>query len=377
MHNRLVIPSNLRAAIMSSLHYGHPGRDVMLRNVADILWPKIHREVVNTAKYCEECSTAGKNVKVLQKQSELGKIPESLEPNEEVALDFAGPFKNAKHGKQYLLVSLDNFTAWQDALFLHKPTTKKIIEFLKNYKAQYGVPKRIRSDPGTVFMSEQFKRFCEQFHIQHVSCPVRDHRRNGKIERLIRTLNERLRTNKGIILKKDNSGLSEILYALRTGKKIDGKSPFEKQFGREPNTVKGNIVTELVNKGKDVSEQEPGFNFEKSDFEEEVDSTILVRERVRGSKLEPVFQTKRGRILDESEHNLTFLPEGKKKPTKWSKRDIAKSYTVQPEMQEVQKPAKKKLRKGDISNYSPPKYDIEEEGASDVEMPSSHKRVET
>ena len=57
-------------------------------------------------------------------------------------------------------------------------------------------------------------------------------------------------------------------------------------------------MTELVNKGKDVSEQEPGFNFEKSDFEEEVDSTILVREKVRGSKLEPVFQ-KRGRILDE------------------------------------------------------------------------------
>ena len=109
-------------------------------------------------------------------------------------------------------------------------------------------------------------------------------------------------------------------------------------------------MTELVNKGKGVSEQEPGFNFEKSDFEEEVDSTILVRERVRGSKLEPVFQKKRGKILDESEHTLTFLPEGKKKPTKWSKRDIVKSYTLQPETQEVQKTARKKLRKGDISN---------------------------
>ena len=95
MDNRLVIPSNLRAAIMSSLHYGNPGRDVMLRNVADIWWPKIHREVVNTAKYCEECSTAGKNGRVIQKQSDFGKIPESLEPNEEVALDFAGLFKNA------------------------------------------------------------------------------------------------------------------------------------------------------------------------------------------------------------------------------------------------------------------------------------------
>ena len=124
MDNHLVIPSNLRAAVISSLHYGHPGRDVMLRNVADIWWPKTHREVVNTARYCEECNAAGKNVKVLQKQSEFGKIPESLESNEETASDFAGPFQNAKHGKQYLLVSLDKFTAWPDVLFLHRPTTK-------------------------------------------------------------------------------------------------------------------------------------------------------------------------------------------------------------------------------------------------------------
>ena len=74
---------------------------------------------------------------------------------------------------------------------------------------------------------------------------------------------------------------------------------------------------------------------------------------------------------------MTFLPEGKTKPTKWSKRDIAKSYTLQPETQEVQKTAKKKLRKGDISNYSPPINDVEEEEVSDREMPSSHKRVET
>ena len=110
-------------------------------------------------------------------------------------------------------------------------------------------------------------------------------------------------------MKKDNSGLSEILYALRTGKEIDGKSPFERQYGREPNTVKSNIVTELVN--KDVSEQDSKVSFEKSDCEEEVDSTILVRERARGSKLESAFQKKRGRILDETDHTLTFLPERK------------------------------------------------------------------
>ena len=33
---RLVIPANLRSSIMSSIYYGHQGRDTMLRYVADI-----------------------------------------------------------------------------------------------------------------------------------------------------------------------------------------------------------------------------------------------------------------------------------------------------------------------------------------------------
>ena len=99
MDQRLLIPANLRSSIMSSIHYGHPGRDTMLRYVADIWWPKIHRKVINTAKCCEQCSNSGKNVKPLLKQSQFGEIPKSKQPNEEIALDCAGPSQNAEHGK--------------------------------------------------------------------------------------------------------------------------------------------------------------------------------------------------------------------------------------------------------------------------------------
>ena len=102
---------------------------------------------------------------------------------------------------------------------------------------------------------------------------MRDHRGNGKIERLIRTINERLTTNKNIVLKRDKSGLSEILYALRMGKKASGKSPFESLYGRKPNTVKSNIVVKI----KSVSEVDQKIKFSTSDFEEEVDSAISVR----------------------------------------------------------------------------------------------------
>ena len=54
MDKRLVIPTNLRTSIMSSIHYGYPGRDTMLRYISDIWWPKFHREVVTTAKSVQQ-----------------------------------------------------------------------------------------------------------------------------------------------------------------------------------------------------------------------------------------------------------------------------------------------------------------------------------
>ena len=137
MDNRLVIPQSMRSMIMCSLPYGHPGRDSMLAMVEDIWWPRIHREIIDQARLCEQCLESGKNLKCILRQKQIGKLPEVEQQNEEIALDFAGPFQNAKKGKKYMLVSIDHFSNWPHARFLHRPTTKKVIEFLKQYIAQY------------------------------------------------------------------------------------------------------------------------------------------------------------------------------------------------------------------------------------------------
>ena len=163
MDNRLVIPQSMRPMIMCSLHYGHPGRDSMLAMVEDIWWPRIHREIIDQARLCEQCLESGKNLKCTLRQKQVGKLPEVEQQNEEIALVFAGPFQNAKKGKNYMLILIDHFSNWPDARFLHRPTTKKVIEFLKQYIAQYGVPRKIRTDPGTVFVKEAFAEFCREF----------------------------------------------------------------------------------------------------------------------------------------------------------------------------------------------------------------------
>ena len=185
-------------------------------------------------------------------------------------------------------------------------TTNKIIEFLERYIADNDISKKILTDPGTAFTSNKFKKFWQKDFIQHIKCRVYDHRANGKVERLIRTINERLRTNKRISLDKENTGLSEILYAIRNALKSDKKSPAELQLGRKLTTIKDIITTEPTTNHKSVSDNDKYFELEMSDFHQDQVSGIMVRERARGSKLEDMYKRKKGRVNNETQHTLTM-----------------------------------------------------------------------
>ena len=150
---------------------------------------------------------------------------------------------------------------------------------------QYGIPKKNNIEKK--FMSERFNCFCQQIHIEHVTCPISDQSRTGQIESLIKNSGQAQLGAK--FFKNDSSGLFDFLSTFRTGRKADGKSPIEKQYGREPKTIKSNLVNELLGTSEGVSEQDSRATFTLLDFEEIIDSTNLVRERSRSSKLEPTF----------------------------------------------------------------------------------------
>ena len=68
----LVFPKALRLVFIRSLDYGHPGRDTMLATVSIVWWPRFHREVVSLPKTCSQCQQAGKNIKTVIKQKQIG-----------------------------------------------------------------------------------------------------------------------------------------------------------------------------------------------------------------------------------------------------------------------------------------------------------------
>ena len=75
---------------------------------------------------------------------------------------------------------------------------------------------------------------------------------------------------------------------------------------------------------KRILDQDPQIEKEPEDFSEEADSTIIVRERVRGTKLEGAFKKVKGQIVGESTHTITILPKTGRQIV-YSKRNVAAS----------------------------------------------------
>ena len=149
-----------------------------------------------------------------------------------------------------------------------------------------------------------------------------DQRGNGKIERPLRTVNERLRANPEVQVEKQNKLFYQLVSALKISKEKDGKSRFERRTGQKPNTVTS-IRVKLY---KELNDLDYGKSVELDpleDFPRDGDSTIFVRERQRKGKLAGLFRGRRGRMTKETDHTVQFAPEGKTEVT-LSKRENAR-----------------------------------------------------
>ena len=161
MDQRLVIPKDIPENVLRAIRSGHSGRDAMLREASDMWWQEFTSISGKDKKNCEECQKAGENLNRLKIQKEFGTLPEAKSPKDEISLNFAGPFQNAYKQGKYLNVSVDNSPRWPEAIFLPNPSADSVVEFLVEHIAKSGIPKRIRTDPGTICTggnSENFVR---------------------------------------------------------------------------------------------------------------------------------------------------------------------------------------------------------------------------
>jgi len=88
-------------------------------------------------------------------------------------------------GKMYLVV-VDYFSFFFEIDVLTSTTASNVIHCMKKHFARYGIPKIIVSDCGSQFMSCEFKKLCDKWHITHITSSPDHQRENGKAEAAVK-----------------------------------------------------------------------------------------------------------------------------------------------------------------------------------------------
>jgi len=99
-----------------------------------------------------------------------------------LGIDILGPFPLAIRQMKYLIVAIEYFTKWVEAEPVAQITAHKVQHFVwKNIVCRFGVPRRLISDNGTQFASQQLGKLCTEVGIKQVFASVEHPQTNGQV----------------------------------------------------------------------------------------------------------------------------------------------------------------------------------------------------
>ncbi|XP_047259910.1 uncharacterized protein K02A2.6-like [Capsicum annuum] len=99
-------------------------------------------------------------------------------------MDVIGPIEPlASNGHRFILVSIDYFTKWVEAVSYKAITKKVVADFVKNNLiCRFRVPKSIITDNGENLNSHLMNEICDQFKIVHRNSAAYHPQMNGVVE---------------------------------------------------------------------------------------------------------------------------------------------------------------------------------------------------
>ncbi|KII63528.1 Retrovirus-related Pol polyprotein [Thelohanellus kitauei] len=195
-------------------------------------WPHMNEEIEEYVKNCSSCCV--NKSKNYTPRAELIPIV-ATRPFEFWAVDITGPLNTTPRGNRYIVVFVDHFTKWVEAVPITDQTAEIVAEAMLNHVVfRFGVPTQLHSDRGRQFESALFNHLCEFLGTQHTHTTAYHPMGNGLAERCNKTLKELLRHHLNIESNDWDLHLGEALFALRSTKnETTGYSPAMLCYGRE------------------------------------------------------------------------------------------------------------------------------------------------
>ncbi|KAJ8962328.1 hypothetical protein NQ318_018307 [Aromia moschata] len=109
-------------------------------------------------------------------------------PFERVAVDILGPLPATDRGNKYLMVVMDYFSKWHEAVSLPNKEAETVAEAFINVIARHGVPLELHSDQGRNFESELWQEVMKILGVKKTRTTALPPQSNGMVERHNRTI---------------------------------------------------------------------------------------------------------------------------------------------------------------------------------------------
>ncbi|GBM09461.1 Retrovirus-related Pol polyprotein from transposon 412, partial [Araneus ventricosus] len=233
---QLILPKSRIPEVLRETHDsasgGHFGVMKTLSKTRErFYWDRLRADV---EKWCRECHACGarKGPKTRTK-GHLQRYNVGA-PFERMALDILGSFPVTTKGNRYVLVLMDYFTKWPEAIPIPDQEASTVAEELvRSWISGYGVPMILHSDQGTNFNSALFTELCKLLGILKTRTTALHPESDGMVERFNRTILNHLSLFVSRNQTDWDTHLPLFLLAYRSAEhEVTGLTPAEMLFGR-------------------------------------------------------------------------------------------------------------------------------------------------
>ena len=176
---RLVIPQKLRPDVLRRLHDGHQGiTKTCAKAASSVWWHGISEDITKVVRNCATCEKFRKERIEPMKGAEFPDRPWAR-----VGVDFF------QHKNKHYLLAVDYFSRDVKICLVPKNVnTAQTVVKMKKIFSRHGIPDILFTDNGPQFDSHEFKEFCVDWGIEHITSSPKYPQPNGEVERAVQTM---------------------------------------------------------------------------------------------------------------------------------------------------------------------------------------------
>ncbi|KAK1693206.1 hypothetical protein QYE76_009903 [Lolium multiflorum] len=196
-------------------------------------WPTMLEDCFKYYKGCQACQNFG-SIQMVP-ASAMNPIIKPW-PFRGWGMDMIGKINPpSSKGHAWVLAITDYFTKWVEAVPMKSVASKDVVSFVKEHVIhRFGIPQTITTDGGSVFVSHEFRNFCEDMGIKLIRSSPYYAQANGQAEASNKSLIKLIKRKIDEYPRRWHEVLSEALWAYRMSCHGAIKtSPYHLVYGQE------------------------------------------------------------------------------------------------------------------------------------------------